>query len=93
MVSAFRFNSCAHVVCNFRLTDSSLKNLKHNFCVHPNGGWPGEGRDLVYWPGCSEERLKLDFFDLGKNVSGHLNSGRSQIFSYAVLTTGFWFSE
>jgi len=48
-----------------RLADgSSLKNLKHNFCVHPNGGWPGEGVSLLYWPECSEDRLRLDFFDL-----------------------------
>lgn len=44
---------------------NNLKNLKHNFCVHPNGGWPGEGVYLNYWPGCGEERLKLNFFKLG----------------------------
>ena len=52
---------------HFRLpTHNNLKNLKNNFCVHPNGGWPGEGVQLVYWPGCGEERLKLNFFELGK---------------------------
>ncbi|PFX13518.1 Disintegrin and metalloproteinase domain-containing protein 9 [Stylophora pistillata] len=44
---------------------NNLKNLKHNFCVHPKGGWPGEGVYLNYWPGCGEERLKLNFFKLG----------------------------
>ncbi|XP_078353171.1 properdin-like [Oculina patagonica] len=58
-------DSCDLSISNHvRLADSSLKNLKHNKCVHPNGGWPGEGRYLVYWSGCSEDRLKLDFFDL-----------------------------
>ena len=47
----------------------NLKNLKHNFCVHPNGGWPGEGVHLNYWPGCDEERLKLNFFKLGKTLT------------------------
>ena len=52
---------------HFRLAAHyNLKNLKHNFCVHPNGGWPGEGVHLNYWPGCDEERLKLNFFKLGK---------------------------
>ncbi|XP_066014989.1 uncharacterized protein [Pocillopora verrucosa] len=46
-------------------THNNLKNLKNNFCVHPNGGWPGEGVQLVYWPGCGKERLKLNFFELG----------------------------
>ena len=55
-------------VC-FRLkANDALKNLKHDFCVHPDGGWPGEGKSLVYWRTCSAERLKLDFFDLSKNV-------------------------
>ncbi|RMX54469.1 hypothetical protein pdam_00013189 [Pocillopora damicornis] len=47
-------------------THNNLKNLKNDFCVHPNGGWPGEGVHLLYWPGCGEERLKLNFFELGK---------------------------
>ena len=53
--------------CHFRLpAHNELKNLKRNFCVHPNGGWPGEGVQLVYYAGCNAERLKLDFFKLGK---------------------------
>ena len=52
---------------HFRLpTHNNLKNLKNNFCVHPDGGWPRERIQLVYWPGCGEERLKLNFFELGK---------------------------
>nr|XP_058961078.1 uncharacterized protein LOC131788010 isoform X2 [Pocillopora verrucosa] len=39
----------------------NLKNLKNNFCVHPNGGWPREGGALVYWKGCDQARLKLEF--------------------------------
>ena len=55
---------------HFRLAAHyNLKNLKHNFCVHPNGGWPGEGVHLNYWPGCDEERLKLNFFKLGKTLT------------------------
>ena len=46
--------------------NNALKNLKNNYCVHPNGGWPSEGNYLNYWPTCGSERLKLDFFDLGK---------------------------
>ena len=46
----------------------AVKNLKHNFCVHPYGGRPREGVALVYWSGCDIERLKLDFFDLGETV-------------------------
>ena len=52
---------------HFRLkSNSALKNLKHNFCVHPNGGWPGEGVSLVYWVSCGSDKLKLDFFELGE---------------------------
>ena len=52
---------------HFRLkSNSALKNLKHNFCVHPNGGWPGEGVSLVYWASCGSDKLKLDFFELGE---------------------------
>ncbi|KAJ7351656.1 metalloendopeptidase [Desmophyllum pertusum] len=49
--------------------NNALKNLKHNYCVHPNGGRPGEGAQLIHWSGCKGDRLKLDFFDLGENVS------------------------
>ena len=59
-----------HLFYHFRLAAHyNLKNLKHNFCVHPNGGWPGEGVHLNYWPGCDEERLKLNFFKLGKALT------------------------
>ncbi|KAJ7386462.1 hypothetical protein OS493_008591 [Desmophyllum pertusum] len=44
--------------------NNALQNSKNNYCVHPNGGWPGEGVHLVHWPSCDSERLKLDFFDL-----------------------------
>ncbi|XP_073247149.1 uncharacterized protein [Porites lutea] len=45
-------------------SNSALKNLKNNFCVHPNGGSPGEGVSLVYWVSCGGDKLKLDFFEL-----------------------------
>ena len=60
------------------MTHNNLKNLKNNFCVHPDGGWPGEGVQLVYWPGCGEERLKLNFFELGKTNSGTPDEGTRQ---------------
>ncbi|XP_022804383.1 uncharacterized protein LOC111341671 [Stylophora pistillata] len=44
---------------------NNLKNLKSNFCVHPHGGRPEEGKLLEYSPGCDMRRLKLDFFELG----------------------------
>ncbi|XP_066015738.1 protein crumbs homolog 1-like isoform X2 [Pocillopora verrucosa] len=50
-------------------THNNLKNLKNNFCVHPDGGWPRERIQLVYWPGCGEERLKLNFFELGASTA------------------------
>lgn len=54
-------------IFHFRLkSNSALKNLKHNFCVHPYGGWPGEGVSLVYWASCGNDKLKLDFFKLGE---------------------------
>lgn len=43
---------------------SALKNQKNDYCVHPYGGWPGEGVSLVYWDSCGSERLELDFFQL-----------------------------
>ncbi|KXJ06672.1 hypothetical protein AC249_AIPGENE21786, partial [Exaiptasia diaphana] len=48
------------------LSSKSLQNTKNNACVHPNGGWPGENRYLVYWSGCDDDRLILDFFKLPK---------------------------
>ncbi|XP_027049611.1 uncharacterized protein LOC113677061, partial [Pocillopora damicornis] len=52
-------------------THNNLKNLKNDFCVHPNGGWPGEGVHLLYWPGCGEERLKLNFFELESGIRSY----------------------
>ncbi|PFX16851.1 hypothetical protein AWC38_SpisGene18856 [Stylophora pistillata] len=43
---------------------NNLKNLKNDFCVHPHGGMPLERKRLEYSPGCNEERLKLNFFEL-----------------------------
>ena len=65
-----RLNSSCIIFHHFRLPgNNALQNLKNNYCVHPNGGRPGEGVHLVHWPSCDSERLKLDFFDLGENVS------------------------
>ena len=47
----------------------ALKNLKHNFCVHPNGV-DGLVREIALFIGraAPARKLKLDFFELGKNI-------------------------
>ncbi|XP_048584529.1 uncharacterized protein LOC5514577 [Nematostella vectensis] len=47
-----------------RLASKSLQNIRNSYCVHPSGGYAGEGKNLVYWNSCNEDRLQLDFFKL-----------------------------
>lgn len=58
-----------HFIFFLRLPSKSLQNVKNNYCVHPNGGWPGDNIYLVYWGGCNENRLGLDFFKLRKSLN------------------------
>ncbi|KXJ11173.1 Disintegrin and metalloproteinase domain-containing protein 15 [Exaiptasia diaphana] len=44
-----------------RTSKHSLKHVKSGKCVHPSGGWPGNGRELVLWGGCDITRLEINF--------------------------------
>ena len=39
----------------------SLKHAKSGRCIHTSGAWPGNGRQMVLWSGCEEQRLQLFF--------------------------------
>lgn len=45
----------------YRTTGRSLKHVKTGKCIHSNGGWPGNGKKMVIWSTCDEERLELWF--------------------------------
>ena len=50
-----------------RLPGNVLKNTGTGQCVHPYGGWQGEGVKLTYWTGCDPvAKMSLEFLKLGK---------------------------
>ncbi|RMX57319.1 hypothetical protein pdam_00021306 [Pocillopora damicornis] len=44
-----------------RVVGRSLKHAKSGRCIHTSGAWPGNGRQMVLWSGCEEQRLQLFF--------------------------------
>ncbi|XP_066014963.1 zinc metalloproteinase-disintegrin-like atrase-A [Pocillopora verrucosa] len=44
-----------------RTVGRSLKHVKSGRCIHTSGAWPGNGRQMVLWSGCKEQRLQLWF--------------------------------
>ena len=55
-----------HMSC-CRLPGNDLKNTDTGQCVHPYGGWKGEGVKLSYLSGCDPvARMSLEFLKLGK---------------------------
>ena len=49
----------------FLNSGKSLKHVKSNKCIHPDGGQPRIGRYLVIWSGCDQQRLEIRFIKQG----------------------------